>query len=150
MSGALLLVLAHAAATWFLVGMIWFVQVVHYPLFAAVPDIGFRDYEAFHTQRISRLLALPWAVEGGTALWLAVAPPAGVPRALAIGGALLVGVILASTVALQVPRHSVLSAGWEPGAHRALVRTNWLRTAAWSCRGAVAAAMLVGAFGAAG
>lgn len=150
MSGDALLVLAHAGATWFLVGMIWFVQVVHYPLFAAVPEIGFRDYEAFHTRRISGLLALPWGVEGLTALWLLVAPPIGVSRTLAALGAALIGVILVSTVALQVPRHSVLSAGWEPGAHRALVVTNWVRTVAWSGRGVVAGAMLVGALGATG
>jgi hypothetical protein len=29
------LLLAHAAATLFMVGVIWFVQLVHYPLFAA-------------------------------------------------------------------------------------------------------------------
>ncbi|MCK6525129.1 hypothetical protein L6R49_27300, partial [Myxococcota bacterium] len=31
-----LLLLIHAAATWFMVGLIWFVQIVHYPLFSAV------------------------------------------------------------------------------------------------------------------
>ena len=30
------LLAAHAAATWALVGLIWTVQVVHYPLFALV------------------------------------------------------------------------------------------------------------------
>ncbi|MFY0528690.1 hypothetical protein ACN28I_37835 [Archangium gephyra] len=31
-----LVLLAHAAATLFMVGLIWFVQVVHYPLFSRV------------------------------------------------------------------------------------------------------------------
>ncbi len=32
----MLILLIHAAATWYLVGLIWFVQVVHYPLFGKV------------------------------------------------------------------------------------------------------------------
>lgn len=38
--GALLLV--HAAATWAMVGLVWFVQVVHYPLFAQVGGMSLR------------------------------------------------------------------------------------------------------------
>ena len=30
------LLLVHLAATWFLAGLIWVIQLVHYPLFAAV------------------------------------------------------------------------------------------------------------------
>jgi hypothetical protein len=149
--GAVLaLVLAHAASTWFMVGVIWFVQIVHYPLFAAVPEIGFRDYEGFHTRRTGALLALPWAVEGLSALALLVLPPPGVHRALVVGGAALMAVVIASTVLLQVPRHAVLSSGWEPGAHRTLVATNWIRTAAWSGRGLVAVAICAGALRVAG
>jgi hypothetical protein len=36
-----LLLLANAAATFFMVGVIWFVQVVHYPLFARVGTLDF-------------------------------------------------------------------------------------------------------------
>ena len=35
-----LLLLLHAAATLFMTGLIWFVQVVHYPLFARVGEDG--------------------------------------------------------------------------------------------------------------
>ena len=45
--------LVHAAATWFLVGLIWIIQVVHYPLFARVGEDGFVAYEAAHTRLIS-------------------------------------------------------------------------------------------------
>ena len=39
---------ANLAATWFMVGLIWFVQVVHYPLFAAVP--AGEPFAAYHRQ----------------------------------------------------------------------------------------------------
>ena len=31
----------HAAATWFMVGLVWVIQTVHYPLFAFVGESGF-------------------------------------------------------------------------------------------------------------
>ena len=36
-----LILLGHLAATLFMVGVIWFVQVVHYPLFAKVGATAF-------------------------------------------------------------------------------------------------------------
>ena len=47
------LLAVHAAATWALVGLIWTVQLVHYPLFAQVGADTFRSYHARHTQRPS-------------------------------------------------------------------------------------------------
>jgi hypothetical protein len=44
-----------------------------------------------------------------------------------------------STAAVQVPLHGRLAREYEEQAHRALVRTNWVRTAAWTARGALVA-----------
>ena len=59
MSGPLLLAI-HAAATWALVGLIWTVHVVHYPLFAAVKT-GFRAYHEAHMQRITLVVGLRYS-----------------------------------------------------------------------------------------
>jgi hypothetical protein len=40
----------HLAATAAMVGLIWFVQVVHYPLFASVGADEFVAYENAHTR----------------------------------------------------------------------------------------------------
>jgi hypothetical protein len=40
-----------------------------------------------------------------------------------------------------VPQHRRLERGWGERAHRALVRGNWLRTAAWTVRAALALAI---------
>ncbi len=136
------LALAHAAATWFMVGLIWTVQVVHYPLFARVGADGFAGYHAAHAQRISRLLALPWGAESVTALALVVLAPAGPARALAWLGLALLVVAVVATAALAVPEHRALAAGFDPAAHRRLQRRSWLRAAAWSARGLVALALV--------
>jgi hypothetical protein len=137
-------VVAHTAATLLLAGMIWTIQIVHYPLFAEVGAEGFAAYEAAHSTRISALIAVPWAVQGITTLVLLVAPPAGVPRSLVWLAAVLAALPVLVTVTMSVPAHQQLTDGFDAAAHARLVATNWLRTAAWTAGGAVALAMLVG------
>lgn len=120
------LLLTHAATTLVMVGVIWFVQVVHYPLLGAVGDEGFRAYAEAHSRRVAALIAVPWGLETGTALALVVVAP----DARTVAGVALVGVIVASTVLVQVPCHRRFAAGYDTTAHRRLVRSNWVRTAA--------------------
>ena len=48
-----LVFLAHLVSTLVMVGVIWTVQVVHYPLFAGVGADGWSAYEAAHQSRIT-------------------------------------------------------------------------------------------------
>jgi hypothetical protein len=139
---AALVLIAHVAATWAMVGLIWFVQAVHYPLFALVGSGGFVQYEAAHRLRTSLVVGPPMVVEAVTALWLVLAPPVGLGRFLPAVGLALVGVVWGSTVVLQVPEHDRLSERFDTGAVRRLVVSNWVRTAAWSARGALTLVML--------
>ena len=136
------IVLGHAAATLVLVGLIWTIQVVHYPLFDLVGRDGFVAYEAAHSTRIAAVIAVPWAVQGLTTAALLVSSPDGLPRWMVWAAAVLAAVPVAVTVAVSVPAHTVLSAGYDPAAHTRLVATNWLRTAAWTAHGGLAVAML--------
>jgi hypothetical protein len=138
-----LVVVAHAVATLVLVGIIWTIQVVHYPLFAAVGADGFAAYEAAHSTRITALIAVPWAVQGATTLALLLSPPAGVPRWLVLLAAMLAAVPVLVTMTMSVPAHQALAAGFDATAHARLVGTNWLRTLAWSAHGVVATVLLV-------
>lgn len=137
--------LAHAAATLFLTGLSWTVAAVHYPLFASVGG-DFAAYEAGHTRRISLLLAVPWPVEVVSALALVVllpqVPGSPVPWWMPVLGLLLVGLIGAVTVLRAVPAHGRLSHGFDPDAHRALLRADRVRVAAWTARSVLALLML--------
>jgi len=134
--------LVHALATFAMVGIIWMVQVVHYPLFALVGGASFAAYEAAHSARMGALLLVPWGVEGFSGLALLALVPPGVPRWLVLADLALLGVTVLVTVAVSVRQHQALSAGFDPDAHRVLVATNWLRTAAWTGCGALSAALL--------
>ena len=62
--------LLQVAATLALVGLIWFVQVVHYPLFAKVGSSSFADYEQSHQRRTTLVVAPLMLVEAATAIAL--------------------------------------------------------------------------------
>jgi hypothetical protein len=127
----------HLAATLGMTGLIWFVQVVHYPLFAGVGDRGFRAYAAEHGRRTTWVVAAPMLAELGTGLLLAWRRPPWMSAGTAWAGLALLLMVWASTGLLQVPRHTELAGGWSARAHRRLVRSNWLRTVAWTARAAL-------------
>lgn len=134
------LLLPQAAASCALAGLVWFVQLVHYPLYASVggPD-AFRAYEVEHTRRTTWVAAPLMVAEAATAVVLLVLEP----EAATLVGALLVAALWASTFLVQVPCHRALSRGWDERIHRRLVRTNWLRTGLWTARAGLALVLLV-------
>jgi hypothetical protein len=134
-----LILLVHTAATVAMCGLNWFVQVVHYPLFQRVGASGFADYESVHARLTSRVVAPLMLVEAVSVFGLILRLP---EEPLVWYGLGLLVVIWTSTFLLQVPQHRRLASGFDASAHRRLVNTNWLRTIAWSARGAIALALL--------
>ncbi len=126
----------HLLATLALVGLIWIVQVVHYPLMAEVRE-GFVRYHELHCARIGWLVAPLMGLEALTAMLLLQARPAGVGTGWVWLGLGLVAVIWLATALLSVPEHARLALGYDAEAIQRLVRTNWVRTLAWSARGAL-------------
>jgi hypothetical protein len=131
--------LAHFVSTLLMVGLIWFVQVVHYPLMAGVGASGFRTYAQLHQSRTTFVVAGPMLVEAGTAAYLAIASPQLRASWLFLTASMLLVVIWASTAWWQVPIHRALAAGYDELRIRHLVRSNWLRTIAWSIRAVLVA-----------
>ncbi len=139
--------LLQLAATFYMVGLVWFVQRVHYPLFSAVGDRGFSAYEQAHVARTGPVVGPPMLIEAATALFCVVAPAPHVAPIAGVVGLGLLAIVWLSTAALQVPRHRELSEGFDASAHRSLVVTNWLRTVAWSLRGLLLLWMVASAMG---
>ena len=126
--------LANLASAWFLAGLIWTIQAVHYPLFARVGREGFAAYESAHTRLITLVVGPAMLAELAAAFALVALRPRAVPAWAAWAALGLVGVIWISTAFVQVPLHGVLGRGFDDDAHARLVGTNWIRTAAWSAR----------------
>lgn len=139
---ALLLLLAHCAATLFMTGLIWVVQFVHYPLFARVGDAAHEPYQHAHMIRITWIVAPMMILELGTALALIFWRPDAIEPSLALTGLIMVLLIWLSTAALQAPAHQRLARGFDARVHQLLVRTNWIRTLLWTARSGLVLTML--------
>lgn len=131
--------LLHAAATLLMAGLIWFVQIVHYPLMQLVAAGQFATYEREHQRRTTWVVAPLMLVEAATAVLLCWFSPA---TLLAVVGVVALLLIWASTFLVQVPCHSRLADNFTSQVHQRLVQSNWLRTILWSFRGVLAICLL--------
>lgn len=131
-----------AAATWAMAGVIWTMQLVHYPQLGELSALRPATAAANHQRRITWVVGPLMAAEGVTALMLLFARPSTMSTASAWAAAALLGLALASTVLVQVPHHGRLSAGHDDGLVRDLIRFNWIRTAAWTMRAVLLAAVI--------
>lgn len=122
------------AATGFLAGLIWFVQVVHYPLLAAIPSEAFQAYEAEHIRLTTWVVAGPMLAECVAAAVLLRWRPDWYSKRLAWLGFALLALIVVSTAALFAPAHQRLVETGDLGLIPALVGWNWIRTIMWTLR----------------
>jgi len=133
MSTALLLI--ENAATLFLTGVLWTMQVLNYPLLSLVGRDALPGYESEHNKRFA-LVVFPGVLVGIVgAVGLILARPARVPAFGPIAEVVLMVAIIVSTAALQAPQHGRLARGWDATAYHLLVRSNWIRVALWSLAG---------------
>ena len=124
--------LANLFSTIFMCGVIWIVQLVHYPLFAKVGGELFREYHADHNTLISLIVVPAMLIELGASIFFIFDRPAQVTTIEVWVGLGLVLLAWGSTFFLSVPAHTLLASGFEAQAHTALVQTNWIRTFAWT------------------
>lgn len=122
-----------------MVGLIWMVQVVHYPLFAKVSAENYVQYQQLHERYITPVVGVPMIVEIVTAILLLNYLPKGVSPGWVWAALILLVIVWLSTAFLQVPCHSKLNISFDAEVHRRLVDTNWIRTICWTIRGVLVA-----------
>lgn len=125
-----------------MVGVIWFVQVVHYPLLARFGAAQSVEVAHEHQRRTAYVVMVPMTTEGVSTLALLAWRPASVAVLWPWLGAVLLAVALGSTVLLSVPLHSRMAEHHSADVGRRLVTTNWPRTVAWTLRMVVCVVML--------
>ena len=138
--------IAQALASVGMFGVIWMVQLVHYPLMRFVSESQFARFETAHRVRISWVVGPLMLVEGVCVLAFLIAPPAGLPWWLPWAGAAAEAVAIGTTVLISAPLHERLNAHFDPALLNRLIATNWIRTVAWTARAGLAIAMLVTVF----
>lgn len=124
--------LAHFAVTCALVGLIWTIQIVQYPLFDRVGREAFPAWHAAYTAAITWVVAPLMLAELATGLWLWGVVGHREPAFLV--SLAVLALVWMATAFVQVPLHGRLAHGFDAACHRRLVRSNWLRTSAWTLR----------------
>ena len=124
-----------------MVGLIWTIHYVHYPLFAYVGESTYVSFQAEHVARIGRLLFVPWLTEGVTLLGiLALAFLGGRTdwRVPAVINGAAMAVVLVISGFWSAPAHAKLADGFDKSVHDQLMTVNLIRTMAWSVCGVCA------------
>ena len=142
-SSDLSVLLTNLTATVFMAGVIWTIQLVHYPLFVFADQGQFTLFHDQHSRRITLIVGVGMGVELLSAVALVLWTPVGLGRPLVAVALGVLVLVHATTVVFSIPAHSRLGSGWDEHAHHRLVSTNWVRTIGWSARVALALAMVV-------
>jgi len=132
----------HAASTWAMAGLIWFVQLVHYPLFALADRETFDQFSDRHQSRTTWIVGPLMLVEAATATALLFSNSLEAVWNVRIGWGLLLAIWI-STALLQMPLHKKLTSGRDLVLIQKLVSTNTIRTLLWSLRALLAALLLL-------
>ena len=135
-----LIFLINGTASIFLCGLIWVIQLVHYPSFLYVEESRFIDFQAFHTRRIDYIVMPLMSIELGTsaAMWWFSNY-----IELTSYGFYIVLLIWIATGLFSVPNHNKLEKSKDEDAIRALVNTNWIRTTLWTIKAALSVLILI-------
>lgn len=116
----------------YLTGVIWVIQLIHYPQFAFVSEKDFARFHSRHTTVMGAIVGPAMVVE----LLTAVALCRQMDR-LWIVNLVAVVVVWLTTFFSSVPSHNRLSLGKDLIEIKKLVRANWIRTAIWTARSLV-------------
>ena len=123
----------HFASVAVMTGLIWLIQLVHYPLMNRVSPAEFTSFHSAHSTRITFIVGPAMILELATAAGLVLAAVSGrFSSGLAWACLALTAGVFASTALLSVPQHAVLASGFDAAAHARLVSTNWVRTLLWT------------------
>lgn len=130
-----LLFTINLVSTSIMVGVIWTIQVVHYPFFHRLDKQHFELHMDIHREKISYIVVPVMLAELASAIGLLLYNSQFQHEFIA--GLILLFFIWISTAVVQVPSHSKLANGYNQTETEKLVRLNWIRTIMWSLRLAI-------------
>ena len=117
-----------------LTGLIWTIQVVHYPGFLGVGSEGFPAYQQQHMRTVSYVVVPLMLGELAATIFLLFRYSPSYAEMIYVATA-MVAIVWITTVLVSSPLHGKLaSQGYNAEVIKRLVVTNWIRTAAWSIR----------------
>ncbi|MDZ7807716.1 MAG: hypothetical protein U5K71_11460 [Gracilimonas sp.] len=126
-----LIFLVNTFASFFMTGLIWIIQLVHYPSFHYLGSENFKAFQLHHVNSIDKIVIPVMVAELATSFGLAWTD--GFLSLNAVGFYIVI-LIWISTGLFSVPAHTKLESAKDDNAIRNLVSTNWFRTILWSLK----------------
>ncbi len=131
----------HACVTFLLTGLIWVIQLVHYPMFQFLGPQTYSRAMTFHQHRISILVVPLMLFELLSGVYLAHTQWASLARFHGINIALIV-IIWVHTFGIMVPFHKRISIQPNQSLLQKTLRHHWIRTFAWTIKSMLWASVL--------
>jgi hypothetical protein len=124
----------HLFTTIYMTGIIWLVQIIHYPLFKFVGRDQWSTYHQEHIKLTSIVIAGPMIVELISYFLVLYLIPVYRENSFFLISGLLLLLIWGTTFFVSVPLHNTLANGFIEKPWSLLVTTNWIRTISWTAR----------------
>jgi hypothetical protein len=126
------IILFHLASTFFMTGVIWIIQLLHYPSFEFFMEEDFSSKMKWHQNRISWVVIPAMICELGTGIYISW--NLGFSDLVWNFNLGLIALTWISTGLLQGPTHGHLLRGKDLSRLKFLQLTNWIRVVLWSLR----------------
>ena len=126
------MLILHLTATSVMVGVIWVIQLVHYPSFHFVELKQYNTFQRFHMSRISYVVIPAMLTELFT-LFLIIISMDQIDT-LVLASAILLIFIWLMTAVFFSGVHQKLTLGYDQTVVDKLVKLNWGRTLLWTLR----------------
>lgn len=130
----------HIFSSFFMTGLIWLVQLLHYPSYKYINSDQFTAYQTFHTQTITFIVGPMMVAEIFSGLYLMMQMNW---EKIYLVNFVLLMIIWLATAILSVPNHGKLALGYDLGVVDYLIRTNWIRTLAWTIHSGILVYLLL-------
>ena len=122
----------HLIATSIMVGVIWVIQLVHYPSFHFIELKQYTTFQRFHMSRISYVVIPAMLTELFTLIFLIIFMDK-IDTLVTVSGLLLI-IIWLMTAVFFSGVHQKLTLGYDKSVVNSLVKLNWGRTLLWTLR----------------
>ena len=126
------MLIIHLIATSVMVGVIWIIQLVHYPSFHFIELNQYTTFQRFHMSRISYVVIPAMLTELFTLILIIISMDQ--VDHIILASALLLIVIWLMTAVFFSGVHQKLTLGYDQVVVEKLVKINWGRTLLWTLR----------------
>lgn len=114
----------------YMCGVIWVIQLIHYPSFSSIVPNQFLQFHSQHTMAMGLIVGPVMVIELVAGLWLLMNKA----EFFSVSYFIMVATLWALTFFVSVPLHNKLAQGYDLQVIQNLISTNWPRTIIWTAK----------------